>query len=90
MAIYFDNAATSFPKPDEACKAMLHYQRELGVSSGRGAYRKALEVDGMVFKTRRLLGRLFNIKDGVENAKGAGRRKSAEAHRFVLPGGRKI
>lgn len=65
MSIYFDNAATSFPKPEEVCEAMLQYQRELGVSSGRGAYKKALEVDGMVFKTRSLLGRLFNIKDAT-------------------------
>lgn len=36
---------------------------EVGSSSGRGAYRKALEADGLVFNTRKALVKLFNIKD---------------------------
>ncbi|MDO9527576.1 MAG: aminotransferase class V-fold PLP-dependent enzyme [Syntrophales bacterium] len=62
MAIYLDNAATTYPKP-EAVTAVDHYMRHIGASSGRGAYRRALEADGLVFKTRKLLGRLFNIED---------------------------
>ena len=63
MTFYLDNAATTFPKPEAVCEAMLYYQQEVGVSSGRGAYKKALEADGMLFKTRSILARLFNVKD---------------------------
>lgn len=63
MAIYFDNAATSYPKPEAVYAAVDHYMRNIGASAGRGAYRRALEADGLVFKTRKVLGRLFNIED---------------------------
>lgn len=35
---YFDNAATSFPKPPEVTQAMVSYATNLGASPGRGAY----------------------------------------------------
>lgn len=63
MAIYLDNAATTYPKPEAVYTAIDHYMRHIGASAGRGAYRRALEADGLVFKTRKLLGRLFNIED---------------------------
>ena len=61
--IYLDNAATSFPKPEEVYRAVDHYFRQVGVSFGRGAYRRALEAERLVFETRRALGQLFGIKD---------------------------
>ena len=63
MAIYLDNAATSYPKPPDVSRAMKKFMDEVGSSSGRGAYRKALEADGLVFNTRKALVKLFNIKD---------------------------
>lgn len=63
MAIYLDNAATTYPKPGAVYKAVNHYLRHIGASAGRGAYRRALEADNLVFRTRKLLGRLFNIQD---------------------------
>lgn len=63
VAIYLDNAATTYPKPEAVYAAVDHYMRNIGASAGRGAYRRALEADGLVFKTRKLLGRLFNIED---------------------------
>lgn len=63
MAIYLDNAATSYPKPPDVSRAMKKFMDEVGSSSGRGAYRKALEADGLVFNTRKSLARFFNIKD---------------------------
>ena len=63
MAIYLDNAATSFPKPEAVTKEMNRYLTEVGASAGRGAYRRALEADNLVYQTRKLLGRLYNIKD---------------------------
>ncbi len=63
MAIYFDHAATSFPKPEAVYQAVDLYQRHLGASPGRGAYRRALEAEQVLFETRRSLGTLFNIAD---------------------------
>ena len=43
-------------------RKIFSYYYEIGTSSGRGAYRKALQADEMVFDARKLLGRLFNIQ----------------------------
>lgn len=63
MAIYLDHAATSFPKPEAVYQAVDMYQRHLGASPGRGAYRRAREAEQVLFETRRSLGALFNIAD---------------------------
>ncbi len=52
MRVYLDNAATSFPKPATVCDAVDHYQRNLGVSIGRGAYREALDAQRMLDRCR--------------------------------------
>ncbi|MBE3581261.1 MAG: aminotransferase class V-fold PLP-dependent enzyme [Thermoanaerobacteraceae bacterium] len=63
MGIYLDNAATSFPKPETVYKAVDDYLRRIGASSGRGAYRRALEAGRVVYEARHNLGRLFNVRD---------------------------
>lgn len=63
MAIYLDNAATSYPKPQGVAESVKRFMDEIGASSGRGAHRKALEADGLVFNTRKSLAKLFNIKN---------------------------
>jgi len=63
MQVYLDNAATSYPKPEEVYEAVVSFMREIGVSSGRGAYRKALEADRIIYEARRSLAELFNVKD---------------------------
>ncbi|SFR11088.1 aminotransferase class V-fold PLP-dependent enzyme [Desulfoscipio geothermicus] len=63
MSIYLDNAATSFPKPEAVYRAVDNFLRNIGASSGRGAYRKALQADKIAFQTRKSLARLFNIQD---------------------------
>lgn len=60
--IYFDNAATSFPKPDTVETALLHYHRDLGASAGRGAYPRAVLTGRLLEDTRKLLATFFNIK----------------------------
>jgi cysteine desulfurase family protein len=61
--VYLDNAATSYPKPQGMTESVKKFMDEVGTSSGRGAYRKALDADGMVFTTRKSLAELFNIED---------------------------
>jgi len=60
--IYFDNAATSFPKPDGVEAGLLHFHRHLGASAGRGAYPRAVLTGRLLEDTRKLLASLFNIR----------------------------
>lgn len=61
-AIYLDNAATSYPKPEEVYLAVDKALR-MGASPGRGGYQKALSAERLVFETRELLAELFNVPD---------------------------
>lgn len=61
-AIYLDNAATSYPKPEEVYRAVDSALR-MGASPGRGGYQKALSAERLVFETRELLAELFNVAD---------------------------
>jgi cysteine desulfurase family protein len=59
--IYFDNAATSFPKPPTVEQALVDYIRNVGASAGRGAYPRAQRSGEIIEDTRKLLAQLFNI-----------------------------
>ncbi len=61
--IYFDNAATSFPKPPAVTEAMVRFATELGASAGRGAYAEAVETGRLIGECRTLLNQLFNGED---------------------------
>jgi cysteine desulfurase/selenocysteine lyase len=55
MQLYFDNAATSYPKPDIVLDAMVQYQEYCGASPGRGAYSQAVEATNLLDACRRQL-----------------------------------
>lgn len=61
--IYFDNAATSFPKPEEVTRAMVHFSKEIGASPGRSGHRLAIEAGRIVFEAREGIARLFGVDD---------------------------
>ncbi len=61
--IYFDNAATSFPKPPEVIKSMADFMATNSASPGRSGHRFALEAGRAVFETRECLAELFNVSD---------------------------
>jgi len=61
--IYLDNAATTFPKPDEVYKFMDHFYRNNGVSPGRSGFDAAIAAEEVVMETRDLLVNLFNGDD---------------------------
>lgn len=63
MTIYFDNAATSYPKPEPVYRAVESYMREIGASPGRGTYRLAMAAEEAIYNTRSSLAALFNIAD---------------------------
>ena len=63
--IYFDNAATSHPKPEEVYRAVDHYQREIGATPGRSGHRMALAAGRVVLDARQRLARLFHVADSA-------------------------
>jgi cysteine desulfurase family protein len=63
MSIYLDNAATSFPKPEQVYQAVMRAMRETGASPGRGAYRNAMEAGRILSLTREAIARLCAIPD---------------------------
>lgn len=58
---YFDNAATSYPKPDEVYSVLIETMRNKGGNPGRGSHRIAIEAFRAVYETRVKLAKLFNI-----------------------------
>ncbi len=61
--IYLDNAATSFPKPEEVYAFIDHFYRNFGVNPGRSGYDLCMEAGKVVEDTRKLLTKFFNGKD---------------------------
>ncbi|WP_003544655.1 aminotransferase class V-fold PLP-dependent enzyme [Desulfotomaculum nigrificans] len=61
--IYFDSAATSWPKPPEVWQAMEHFIKEVGASPGRAGHKRTVEANRIVDETRQQLAELFNIDD---------------------------
>src|SRR5271157_3641710 len=61
--IYFDNAATTFPKPGEVLAEMIEVYSSLGVSPGRGSYDLSMEAEERVMGIRRQICRFFGGSD---------------------------
>ena len=61
--IYLDNAATSWPKPEEVYAAVDRFQRELGAPAGRSAYAEASEAAQAVDAARQAVARLIGAAD---------------------------
>ncbi|WP_427340727.1 aminotransferase class V-fold PLP-dependent enzyme [Caloranaerobacter sp. DY30410] len=61
--IYFDNAATTYPKPEEVYQAMLESMKEFGANPGRSGHKLALKAGRAIYETRELLSKLFNIEN---------------------------
>jgi cysteine desulfurase family protein len=59
---YFDNAATTWPKPEPVYQFMDSFFRSHGVNPGRSGHTLAVEAEQMIFETRRLLASFFNFQ----------------------------
>ena len=57
--IYLDNAATSFPKPEEVYDFMHQFYQKHGVNPGRSGYDMTLETEEVVHGTRKMLAAFF-------------------------------
>ena len=63
MAIYFDNAATSWPKPPPVRDALAEYFEEAGGNPGRSGHRMSVAAARLVENAREKLAELFNVAD---------------------------
>ena len=61
--IYFDNAATSWPKPGGITEAMTAYHANVGASPGRSGHRLSLAAGRIMLSARESLANLFGIGD---------------------------
>jgi len=61
--VYFDNAATSYPKPPAVHETMGRFLLEFGANPGRGSYRMVHEAEGRMAGARRRLAAFFNAPD---------------------------
>ncbi|WP_281279654.1 aminotransferase class V-fold PLP-dependent enzyme [Paenibacillus lentus] len=59
--IYFDHAATSWPKPPEVGEAMMKVLNGQAASAGRGSHNMALQAGRVMYNARRSLATLFHI-----------------------------
>src|SRR5512136_1391921 len=57
--IYFDNAATSFPKPESVYVAMDAFARRVGGSGGRSSHRRSIEAASTIDDSREMLATLL-------------------------------
>lgn len=61
--VYFDNAATTFPKPECVYTAMDQFARTCGVSIGRGQHSLSSKAAYIADETRELLQELFHASN---------------------------
>jgi len=81
--IYFDNAATSWPKPPGVAEAMLRFLNQVGANPGRSGHRLSIEAGRIVYQTREALAELFNVGDPLRIVFGS---NATEALNLALRG----
>lgn len=59
---YFDNAATTFPKPEAVYSFMDKFYRSNGASAGRGDYGASLSAGALIAETRQLIQSLLHCQ----------------------------
>ncbi|UOE94131.1 aminotransferase class V-fold PLP-dependent enzyme [Alkalihalobacillus sp. LMS39] len=57
--IYFDQAASSFPKPATVAEAMTKAINEYGANPGRGGHTLAVKANDVIYQTRKKLATMF-------------------------------
>jgi cysteine desulfurase family protein len=61
--IYLDNAATTYPKPEQVYLAMDRFAREVGGNPGRSGHRRSLEAGRVVLRAREAVAGLLGVED---------------------------
>lgn len=60
--VYFDNAATTFPKPITVLKAATQAITEFGGNPGRGGHKMAMRASEQIYNTREALADFFSCE----------------------------
>ena len=81
--IYFDNAATTFPKPESVYEAMDYVNREIAVNAGRGSYKVAREANKIIDELRV---ELLKIVNGVNGEKAILTTSATNSLQIILHG----
>jgi cysteine desulfurase family protein len=86
--IYFDNAATSWPKPPGVAEAMVHYLENVGANPGRSGHRLSLEAGRIVYNAREAVAELFGVADPLRVVFGANVTEALNLalHGYLRPG----
>ncbi|MDZ7386750.1 MAG: aminotransferase class V-fold PLP-dependent enzyme [candidate division KSB1 bacterium] len=61
--IYFDNAATSWPKPNVVQRAMVRFMEGVGANPGRSGHRLSLVAARVVYRAREEIAELVGCED---------------------------
>jgi cysteine desulfurase/selenocysteine lyase len=61
--IYFDNPATSWPKPPRVKEAMVKFMDKVGANPGRSGHFLSIEAARVIYEAREALSVLFHVKD---------------------------
>jgi cysteine desulfurase family protein len=74
--IYFDQAASSFPKPKEVAQAVYEAIHDYGANPGRGGHALAKRAGDKIYETRAAIAKFFGLRDPkrvvfFQNATGA-------------------
>ncbi|MCX8111305.1 MAG: aminotransferase class V-fold PLP-dependent enzyme, partial [Syntrophorhabdaceae bacterium] len=86
--IYFDNAATSWPKPDAMMKAMMDFNKNIGANPGRSGHRLSIEAARVVFNAREIIANILNAHepDSIIFTKNATEGINIILHGFLVAG----
>lgn len=66
--IYFDNAATSWPKPPAMMEAMARFNESIGGNPGRSGHRLSIEAARVVYEARERVAELIGSPDPLSIA----------------------
>lgn len=64
--LYFDNAATTYPKPEVVYQRMDEVNRSMAVNAGRGSYALAQEAAELIGESRKLILEMVKANDVAE------------------------
>jgi cysteine desulfurase / selenocysteine lyase len=66
--IYFDNAATSWPKPPQMIEAMTRFNESIGGNPGRSGHRLSIDAARAVYEARELTAEVIGAPDPLSIA----------------------
>ena len=64
--IYLDNAATTWPKPENTINAVVECMRNTGANPGRGGHKMSLDAGRIIYEAREVLAQLFKVEDPAQ------------------------